>query len=187
MRGGGGGAGGGGAGGGAEAEKEAAKARNVPDYVSGSEKRTLLEMRRGVAGPLVAFLNTERVFNPKKVRELDEMPAPEDMVAWLHRHPYLETEDPRPATVGGVEGTSLDAVVASVPSTECGGNCLGLFTDSEATYDWVAFEEERLRFVVLEDIGGERVTIAMEAPAADFEEFLPKAQAVLDSVEWEGA
>ena len=210
-----GGGGGGGAGGGAdEAEKEAAKARKVPAYgelrpgkyrtgtfepafsfevvdkgwvLGGSEERTLVEMRRGVAGPLVAFISTERVFNPSKVSELDEMPAPEDMVAWLQRHPYLETEDPRPAVVGGVEGTRLDAVVASVPATECGGNCLGLFTDREATYDWVVYEEERLRFVVLGEVGGERVTIAMEAPAADFEGFLPKAQEVLETVEWRGA
>jgi hypothetical protein len=209
------GGGGGGAGGGAdEAEKEAAKARNVPDYgelrpgkyrtdtfepafsfevgskgwvLGGSEERTLLEMRRGVAGPLVAFLSTERVFNPSKVSELDRMPAPEDMVAWLQRHPYLKTESPRPASVGGIEGTRLDAVVASVPATECGGNCLGLFTDSEATYDWVVYEEERLRFVVLGEVGGERVTIAMEAPAADFEGFLPKVQEVLETVEWRDA
>ena len=44
-----------------------------------------------------------------------------------------------------------------------------------------------MRFIVLEDIGGERVTIAVEAPAVDFEEFLPKAQKVIDTVEWEGA
>ena len=135
---------------------------------------------------MLAFVNTEQVFNPSKVRELDRMPAPEDLVAWLRRHPYLQTDEPQPATVGGVEGLRLDAVVASVPATECGGNCLGLFTDTAATYDWVVFEEEKVRFIVLEDVGGERVTIAVEAPAADFEEFLPKAQQVIDTVEWEG-
>ena len=43
-----------------------------------------------------------------------------------------------------------------------------------------------MRFIVLEDVGGERVTIAWEAPAADFEEFLPEAQEVIDTVEWKG-
>jgi hypothetical protein len=71
-----------------------------------------------------------------------------------------------------VEGTRLDAVVASVPATECGRNCLGLFTVADGDYDWVVHEEERLRFVVLKNVGGERVTIAVEAPAADFEGFL---------------
>jgi hypothetical protein len=36
----------------------------------------------------------------------------------------------------------------------------------------VVHEEERLRFVVLKNVGGERVTIAVVAPAADFEGFL---------------
>jgi hypothetical protein len=86
----------------------------------GSE-RTLVEMSQGVAGPILAFLSAEQVFNPSKVRELDSMPAPKDMVAWLRQHPYLRTSDPQAAAVGGVEGVRLDAVVASVPPTKCGG------------------------------------------------------------------
>ena len=153
--------------------------------VSGSEERTLVEIRQGVAGKsLLGFLSADQVFNPSKVRELDSMPAPEDLVAWLQKHPYLQTDDPQPATVGGVKGVRLDAVVASVPPTECGGNCLGLFTPSDRAYDWVVYEKEKLRFIVLEDVGGERVTIVAEAPAEEFEEFVPKAQRVLDSVEW---
>jgi hypothetical protein len=209
-----GGAGGGGGGDGAEAEKEPAKARRFPDYgelrpgkyvtgnfepafsfrvvgkgwvVTEGSERTLVEMSQGVAGPILAFLSAERVFNPSKVRELDSMPGPEDMVAWLGQHPYLRTDEPQAAAVGGVEGVRLDAVVASVPPTECGGNCLGLFTVGDRSYDWGAFEKEKLRFIVLENVGGERVTIAVEAPAEDFEEFLPKAQEVIDTVEWKGA
>ena len=208
------GGGGGGAGGGrAEVEKEVAKARKVPDYgelrpgqyitekfepafsfrvvdegwvLRGSEERSLVEMSQGVAGPLVAFVNADQVFNPSKVRELDSMSAPEDMVVWLQRHPYLKPNHPHSAAVGGVEGARLDAVVASVPATECGGNCLGLFTTSDRTYDWVVFEKEKLRFIVLGNVEGEGVIIALEAPAGDFEEFLPKAQKVLDTVEWKG-
>ncbi len=210
-----GGDGGGAGGGGAEAEqKEQAKARRFPDYgelrpgkylthkfepafsfrvvgkgwvvVEGSE-RTLVEMSQGVAGPILAFLSAEQVFNPSKVRELDSMPAPEDMVAWLRQHPYLRTDGPQAAAIGGVEGVRLDAVVASVPPTECGGDCLGLFTVGDRSYDWGAYEKEKLRFIVLENVGGERVTIVVEAPAEDFEEFLPKAQEIIDTVEWKGA
>jgi hypothetical protein len=53
--------------------------------------------------------------------------------------------------------------------------------------DWVAYEKEKVRFIVLEDVGGERVTIAVEALAVDFEEFLPKAQKVIDTVQWRGS
>jgi hypothetical protein len=151
------------------------------------DERTLVEMSQGVAGPILAFLSAERVFNPNKVRELDSMPAPEDMVAWLRHHPYLQTDEPQAAAIGGVEGVRLDAVVASVPPTECGGDCLGLFTVGDRSYDWLAYEKQKLRFVVLENVGGERVTIVMVAPAEDFEGFLPKAQEVIDTVEWKGA
>jgi hypothetical protein len=68
-----------------------------------------------------------------------------------------------------------------------GQKCLGLFTVSDRTYDWVVYEKEKLRFIVLEDFGGERVTIVVEAPAEEYEEFLPKAQKVLNTVEWKGA
>jgi hypothetical protein len=52
------------------------------------------------------------------------------------------------------------------------------------TVPWVAYEKEKVRFIVLEDVGGERVTIAVEALAVDFEEFLPKAQKVINTVQW---
>ncbi len=78
----------------------------------------------------------------------------------------------------------LDAIVADdVPTSECGDNCLGLFMVGP-DIDWVAYEKEKVRFIVLEDVGGERVTIAVEALAVDFEEFLPKAQKVIDTVQW---
>ena len=133
---------------------------------------------------MLSFINEQEVFDPSRLRELDSVPAPEDMAAWLRGHPYLETEQPEPATVGGVKGVRLDAVVADdVPASECGDACLGLFEVSREI-DWVAFEKGKLRFIVLEDVGGERVTIALETRAADFEEFLPKAQEVIDTVQW---
>jgi hypothetical protein len=46
---------------------------------------------------------------------------------------------------------------------------------------------DKLRFIVLEDVKGQTVTIFVEATAPGFEEFLPKAQQVVDSVEWGGS
>jgi hypothetical protein len=211
-----GGAGGGseaGGGGGAEEEKEA-KPRAIPDYgdlrpgkyvtdefkpafsfevvdegwvVGGAEERGVLDMRQGAEGPVLSFVNDQEVFDPSKLRDMDSVPAPKNLVTWLQRHPYLETEQPQPATIGGVKGVQLDAVVADdVPTSECGDNCLGLFMVGP-DIDWVAYEKEKVRFIVLEDVGGERVTIAVEALAVDFEEFLPKAQKVIDTVQWRGS
>jgi hypothetical protein len=52
---------------------------------------------------------------------------------------------------------------------------------------WYAAEGDKSRFIVLEDVRGETVTIVVEARAVDFEEVLPKAQKVLKTVEWGGA
>ena len=154
--------------------------------VGGSEERGILDMRQGAEGPVLSFVNEQEVFNPSKLRDMVSVPAPKDLVTWLQRHPYLETEQPQPATIGGVKGVQLDVVVADdVPNSECGNNCLGLFMVTLET-SWVVYEKEKVRFIVLEDVGGERVTIAVEARALDFEEFLPKAQKVLDTVEWKG-
>jgi hypothetical protein len=199
-------------GGGQAKQEEQAKPRKLPEYgdlppgkyvtdefepaftfgvvgegwvVGGAEERGAFDMRLGVEGPVISFANEQKVFDPSKPSDLIAVPTPEDMVAWLQRHPYLETEEPEPASVGGVKGAQIDAVVADdVPTSECGDNCLGLFLIGP-DIDWVVYEKERVRFVVLEDVGGERVTIAAETRASDFEGFLPKAQEVLKTVEWE--
>ena len=199
-------------GGGEQAQKEQAKVRKIPDYgdlrpgkyvtdefepdfsfevvakgwvLSASEERPLVEMSQGIAGPLLSIVIPEQVFDPKRVSEMASIAPPEDVAAWLQGHPYLEIEDSKTAAIGGVEGAQIDAVVPGVPETECGGNCLGLFAASDGAYDWVVFEEEKLRFTVLEDVGGKTVVVAVEAKAGDFEKFIPKAQEVLETVEWE--
>jgi len=197
-------------GGGRQPQQEEAKGRAVPEYgdlrpgkyvtdefqpafsfevinegwvVGGSEEHGILDIKQGAEGPVLSFVNEQGVFDPSKPRDMISVSAPEDMVSWLQRHPFLQTDKPQPATIGGVKGVQLDAVVTDVPASECGDTCLGLFVVRREV-DWVVYEKEKVRFIVLEDVGGERVTIAMEALAADFEEFLPKAQKVLDTVEW---
>ena len=44
-----------------------------------------------------------------------------------------------------------------------------------------------MRVIVLEDVEGETVTIGFFSPPSEFEEFMPEAQKVLDSVEWRGS
>lgn len=152
--------------------------------ITGPELRDVLDMTQGSS--VLAFFNAEEVFDPSKPRVLASVSAPEDMVAWLQGHPYLKTENPQPVAIGGIKGVQFDAIVADAPDTSaCGPTCLGLFRESNGT-EWVVFEEEKLRFIVLEDAGGQMVTIVVEAPAVEFDEFLPKVQKVLDTVKWEG-
>ncbi len=44
-----------------------------------------------------------------------------------------------------------------------------------------------MRLIVLEDVEGERVTVYFGSPKAEFDEFLPDAQKVVDSVKWGGS
>jgi ribosomal protein L14E/L6E/L27E len=46
---------------------------------------------------------------------------------------------------------------------------------------------EKIRFIVVDDIKGETVTIFVESSPQGFEEFMPKAQKVIETVEWKGA
>jgi hypothetical protein len=41
-----------------------------------------------------------------------------------------------------------------------------------------------VRVILLEDVKEETMTIGIGSPAITFEEFLPKAQKVLDTVKW---
>jgi hypothetical protein len=127
----------------------------------------------------LAFIKVEEVINPNKpLDSTATKPAPEDMVGWLQNHPRLQTEKPEPVSVGGIKGVYFDAVVLD-PSE------VFLFDLSQG--EWYAAEGDKSRFIVLEDVGDETVTIIVEARAVDFEEFLPKAEKVLDSVEWGGS
>jgi hypothetical protein len=44
-----------------------------------------------------------------------------------------------------------------------------------------------VRVIVLEDVEGETVTIGIFSPASEFEEFVPEAQKVIDTVKWSGS
>ena len=47
-------------------------------------------------------------------------------------------------------------------------------------------KKEKLRFMVLDDVKGQTVTIVVEFSAPGFEGFLPKAQQVIKMVGWKG-
>jgi hypothetical protein len=48
-------------------------------------------------------------------------------------------------------------------------------------------EGVKVRVTVLEDVGGETVTIGFFSPTSEFEEFAPEAQKVIDTVKWGGS
>jgi hypothetical protein len=135
----------------------------------------------------VVFASAEEVWDPKGSDGLKRAPAPEDMVGWLQANPHMKSEKPKPTSVGGEKGVQFDAIVTGVvESPECPG-CVDVplfpFSDGTAGVE----KGEKVRFIVLEDVKGQTVTIFIESSAVGFEEFLAKGQKVVDSVKWGGS
>ncbi len=137
----------------------------------------------------LGFVNPQEVYKPTKTGMLNVVEAPKDMVGWFQQHPYLQTDKPEPVTVGGVKGEQFDVVVENLPEdypSVSGANCVNIFRLSTGSTVCQG-EEEKVRLIVLEDVKGETVTIGSVSPVTVFEEFLPEAQKVLDTVKWGGS
>jgi hypothetical protein len=81
----------------------------------------------------------------------------------------------------------FDAIVTGAPKVpECPGCVdLALFHESAGATSGVE-KGEKVRFIVLEDVEGQQVTIFVETTPLSFEEFLAEAQQVIETVEWKG-
>jgi hypothetical protein len=142
-------------------------------------------------GAGVFFTKTRTVVDPSKPSQMKEVPAPQtpqEWISWFEKHPNLNTSKPQPVTVGGTSGLRIHIVTASAPSkypTECSNEpCVLLYPFSGAGMaSYIGIED---RYIII-DVDGEAVIINVGAPSDKFEEFLLKAQEVLDTVEWKGA
>jgi hypothetical protein len=117
-------------------------------------------------------------------------PAPDDMVTWLRNHPLLDTSEPGPVTVGGQEGVLLDASVSPTLkdySPRCGSvPCAFLLTTSDEG-GFALWADQIIRLIVLEDVEDETVILGVSGSAKGFAEFVPKAERVLSTIEFEVA
>src|SRR5215210_9171701 len=149
-----------------------------------------LEITRGQTA-FLSFVNAQEVYKPTKTGSAIVVDAPKNIDGWLQQHPYLQTSNPEPVTVGGVKGLQFDVVVGDRPQnynptcTSWVGNpnCVDLFWLSTGG-PILLVEGDKAGVIVLEDVGGETVTIGFVSPASEFGEHAPEAQKVLESVEW---
>jgi hypothetical protein len=133
----------------------------------------------------LGFLNAEEVYKPDGSGGLKVAPAPKDMVAWVQTNPFLKTEKPKPVSVGGEKGVQIDAIVADAPKEPACPECADLALVYESIGStWGVEKGEKIRFIIVEDVKGETVTIIEETTPAGFKEFTAKSQKVLDSVKW---
>jgi hypothetical protein len=138
---------------------------------------------RGLPNPPdLGFYAPQAVANPNDPTGNTVVPAPDSVDGWVEyfeKHPNLSTEKPVPVTVGGASGVRMDAVVASVPD----GHPAWFWVLGDGTTIQDDVEGGRIRTFIL-NVGGETVLIAIRHPGDRFEGFLPKAQKVVNTVEW---
>jgi hypothetical protein len=143
---------------------------------------------RDVGG--IGFLRFREVYEPTRAGRSEPVKPPRDMLGWFRQHPYLETSEPEPATVGGVEGERFGLTIGNPPrnySGDCGYDCVDIGRVDLGGPPLAIHEGEKARVVVLEDVEGETVTVASNSSATEFERFVAEAQKVIDTVEWSGS
>ncbi len=162
---------------------------NVPP-----ESSEFLAIQRGVMGG-VYFFRVKEVYEPTRtgMPNVEEAPKdPKGWVAWGRHHPYLRTSEPEQVEVGGVEGERIDVVVGDLPEDyrgRCGTNCvdIGRVEGVPPLKNDIFAPEDAKERVTFLDVEGETVTISITSPAIEFDDFVPEAQKVIDSVEWRGS
>ena len=132
-----------------------------------------------------------RVSDPRNPNKL--VPAPKDWVSWHQQHPYLDTSEPQPTSVGGVEGRRFSTEASTLPENYYSEDCLGagvpLWPLPEG-HHWCTEKEGFEGFdrtIVLDGVEDETVIINVWSNTEASEKVLPEAKEVLDTVEWEGA
>jgi hypothetical protein len=140
------------------------------------------------AGAVLTFVDVRAVFDPQRPPEDNVRSTPKDLLAWFQQHPRLDTSKPVPTTVGGVSAVRFDASVSSLSKErldEC-PDCLPVF-GLQYQEPVSIVEGFKQRVTLVEGLSGETVVIILYAPLDQFDSYLPKAQEVLNTVEWKGA
>ena len=164
-----------------------------PSGVLGDPEHTDYLFFQKVPEAQIAFFNLRKlkgVYKPKGQNrpiasgsgEIGPVPAPDELVGWFQHHPALKTSEPEPATVGGFKGVQFDVVTANLLKDDC---CVDIFALSTGG-PWEVIDFETQHFIVLKNVKGVPVLIDYKDEKDQFDEFVPVAEKVLQSVEWTG-
>lgn len=106
------------------------------------------------------------------------------LLTWLEENPYLESVNPLPRVVDGITGIQIDVTARERPEPCPDGAGVYLIPLANSAGTGVRLRPgEEFRLVVV-DLPDRTVTFDVSAPAASYQDFLAKADAVLDSVDF---
>jgi hypothetical protein len=123
-------------------------------------------------GPVfLALSHPSMVVDPDN---LEFVPAPDDLIAWVGTHKNFAAGDPVATTLGGRPGFMIDATALE-----------GTKTLAFNTVDAILVARgDRMRLIVA-DVDGKPVTALMIAAPAEFEAKVAAGQALLDTLRFE--
>ena len=131
--------------------------------------------------PILGFYTPQAIADPRDPTGNAVLPAPDSVDGWvklLQEYPSQVPGKLVPVTVGGKSGVRIDTVVSSVPKGH--PPWFWILSDETTIQD---VKGARSRTFIL-NVGSETVLITIWASGDKFEGFLPKAQKVVNSVDW---
>ena len=136
-----------------------------------------------LVGGTQAYEGVELVFMSVKDAKVGDpastatMPWPDDFVAYLKSNANLDVGEPTPVVVGGVNGVQIDVAIKNIGQKR--------ILIELAVYDWFYLDaDQNWRFIILDDVNGERLLIGTTETPEGFLVATELAQKVIDSVEF---
>jgi hypothetical protein len=122
------------------------------------------------SGVLLAITRVTKVVDPAD--RVTAVPVPDDLIAWFMTHPELTAEAPRPVSISGLSGQSVDVIVT-------GGSEPDIFAYESG--NMYIPSGVKVRYHVL-PLDGPDLTIIVGAPPDEFAATIERVQPLLDSL-----
>jgi len=114
---------------------------------------------------------------------------PEDFLSWIKSNPDFDAIESTPVTVAGIEGLQVDATPIWKSTTtklklflSLSGNGSGNEAHGWADGENIVTDPEQWRFILLDNVNGERLLIVLIDERNNLKEKVKQAQKVLDTV-----
>jgi hypothetical protein len=125
----------------------------------------------------------QEVFQPHEVDGevyFEAKPAPDDMVAWFQRHPYVDTSESKSVDIGGIAGKRFGANFdvpkgyLDVYGGGCSRPCIPVFQVGGDLVIHALEGRTEDGFIVLDEVEGKTVVVWVSGPPDEFDKFFPR-------------